>query len=113
AGLARELCRPVGEEKLHLADAAGVEQQLARRRVRGCVLRPDSDIELPKRDPAGLAAPARMDQLALERQQPPKGRDRLRRCTLLEPRLEACAPDLDLEHPRNLPRFCALLDPGA
>src|SRR5207302_6247984 len=107
--LARELRWPVWQEDLHLADPAGVEQQLPRPRIAGRVLRPDPYVELAERDPAGLAAPAGMDQFALEWKQPPERGDRLRRRALLEARLEARAADLDLEHPRNLPRLRALL----
>src|SRR5262249_54636321 len=101
AGLARELGRPVREQDLRLADAAGIEEQLARCGVRGCVLGADADGELAEGDPAGLTAPAGVDQLALERQEPPEGRDRPRRGAFLESRLEPRATDLDLEHPRN------------
>src|SRR5207247_6918207 len=94
AGLACELGRPVREQDLRLADAAGIEEQLPRPRVRGRVLRADPDVELAERDPAGLPAPAGVDQLALQRQQPPEGRDRSRRRALLEPGLESRAANV-------------------
>src|SRR2546423_15644509 len=103
ACLARELRRAVREENLHLADAARVEQQLAWPWIRGRVLRTDPDVERAERDPAGFAAPARVDQLALQREQSSERGDGLGRRTVLEPRLESRAAGLDLEHSRNLP----------
>src|SRR4029077_5839611 len=88
AGFAREMSRAVGEEDLGLADAAGVEEQFAGVRVAGRVLGPDPDVQLTERNPAGLAAPTCVEHLALERQQPPKSCNRLRRRALLEPCLE-------------------------
>ena len=73
----------VREEQLGLADAAGVEQQLARRRVAGRVLGPDPELELAQGDPVRLAAPAAVDDLGLERQQPPERRDGRRRGLVL------------------------------
>src|SRR2546423_3040868 len=67
AGLAREAGRAVGKEQLGLAHAAGIEQELARRGIARRVLRSDPHVELAERDPGGLAAPARLDELALER----------------------------------------------
>ena len=53
----------VREEQLRLADAARVEQQLARGRVARRVLRPDAELEVAERDPVRLAAPAAVDDL--------------------------------------------------
>src|SRR6185503_10523418 len=80
----------VREQELGLADAAGVPEDLAGRRMTGRVLRvaADADVEVAERDPGGLAAPADMDDLAVERQQRLEGCDRLRRALLLELRSE-------------------------
>src|SRR5690348_11502988 len=83
--LAREAGVAVREEQLGLADAAGVQQQLAGGRVAGRVLGPDAYVEVAHRDPRGLPAPARLDDLRVERQQLPECRDRLRCGVVLEP----------------------------
>src|SRR5436190_6805911 len=95
---AREARRAVGEQQLRLAQAARVQQQLTRRRVARRVLRPDPDVQVAPWDPARLAAPARVDDSALERQQLPERRHRLRRRFLLQPRDEPELTGDDLEH---------------
>ena len=49
---ARERAAAVGQEDLGLAVAAGVEEDLARRRVAGVVLEANADVEVAERDPA-------------------------------------------------------------
>src|SRR3954466_3069270 len=87
-GLARERGRAVREQDLGLADPARIEEQLAGRRVARRVLGAEADVEGAERDPARLAAPARVDDPALQRQQPPERVPRRRRELLLEPRDE-------------------------
>src|SRR6187431_656842 len=57
----------IGQQDLGLADAAGIEDDLARRRIAGVVLEADAEVEVAERKPDRLAAPADMDHLALER----------------------------------------------
>ena len=97
ARLARERGRPVREQDLRLAHAARIEEDLPPRRVGGRVLRPEPGAELAERDPARLAAPARVDEPALERQQPPERGNGLRRGLLLEARDETEVARDDLE----------------
>src|ERR1044072_310545 len=86
--LAREARRAVREENLDLRETPGVEEELARGRVRVRVLRIQFEVELEAHgDPGGLAAPARLDELALEREEPAQGSDRIRGRLLLEARL--------------------------
>ena len=66
--LAGEHRRAVGEQDLRLAVAAGVKQNLAGGRVTRRVLKADAELEVAERNPRRLTAPARLDQLALERQ---------------------------------------------
>src|SRR5690242_14375121 len=65
--LAREQGRAVGKKNLRFADPARVEEELARRRVARVVLVPKVEIEFAERDPCRLAAPPRLDDLALQR----------------------------------------------
>src|ERR1700682_5309263 len=51
----------IREEDLALADAAGVERQLARGRMRGVVLVVDARAQVAVRDPCRFAAPATVD----------------------------------------------------
>ena len=81
---------PYGQEDLGLAEAAGVEQDLAGRRVARVVLEADADVEVAERDPGRLAAPAHVDDLLLERQQLRERLARLGRALLLEAGAEAC-----------------------
>src|SRR6476659_8695137 len=103
ARLARERGRSVRKQDLRLADAARVEEDLPRRRVAGRVLRPEPDVELAERDPARLAAPARVDDPALERQQPQESGDGLGGGLLLEARREAELARNNLEHAASSP----------
>src|SRR5919109_5489566 len=89
---AREQAAAVRQQDLGLAEAAGVEQDLARRGVARVVLEPEAHVELAERDPRRLAAPAHVDDLLLERQQLREGRAGLRRALLLEPGLEGVGP---------------------
>src|SRR5947207_688725 len=73
AKLAGKHCRAIREQQLSLAEAAGVPQHLARRRVAGVILEANAQRELAQRYPAGLAAPARVDQLLTVGQQLAKG----------------------------------------
>src|SRR5205807_6559477 len=59
--LAREVRVTIREQDLGLADAARVEDDLARVRIAGRVFWPEPEIELAEGDPAGLAAPADVD----------------------------------------------------
>src|SRR4051812_34794076 len=95
---AREQAAAVREEDLGLAEAAGVEQDLAGRRVARVVLEPDPDVELPERDPGRLAAPAHVDDLLRERQELRERGARLRRALLLEARRERVGPGGDRQH---------------
>src|SRR5205814_9276161 len=101
ACLARERGRAVRKQELRRAEPAREEQKVPGRGVGGRVLRPEPNVELAERDPARLAAPARMDDPALEWQQPPERRDRLRRRLLLQPRHEAELSSDDLQHRRG------------
>src|SRR5262249_35357256 len=82
---AGEHAATVGEEDLGLAVAAGVEEDLAGRRMAGVVFEPDANVEVTEWDPGRLAAPPHMDDLLLERQQLGERLARLRRALLLEP----------------------------
>ena len=114
ARLARERDVAVREQELRLAHAARVEDQLARARVAGRVLRPDADVELAHRDPPALARPADVDDLRLERQHPAKRRNGLGSRFGHEARREPKVAGGDLEHRPNLsqrsraPQRCAI-----
>src|SRR5437667_315575 len=84
AGLAREGAVAVREEELRLAHAARVEEELAGRGVRGRVLGADADVELAEGNPRRLAAPARVDDATVEREEPAERGDGLGREVLLE-----------------------------
>src|SRR5215213_1398110 len=70
AHLAREQGAAVGEEDLRLAVAAGVEQDLAGRGVARVVLEAQPGAHVAERDPGRLPAPAYVDDLLAEREQP-------------------------------------------
>src|SRR4051794_3661920 len=89
---AREQAAPVRAQVRGPAEAAGVEQDLAGRRVARVVLEADAELELAERDPRGLAAPAHVDDLLLVRQQLRERGARLRRALLLEAGLERVGP---------------------
>src|SRR5690349_881936 len=84
AELAGEAARAIGEQQLGLAVAAGIPQQLAGGRVAGVVLVADAECEIAQRNPASLAAPARVDDLLAVGQQRAKRRAGLRRVLLLQ-----------------------------
>src|SRR5215218_5966308 len=63
----------VGEEDLGLRVAARVDQDLARGREAGVVLEADTHIEVPQGYPGRLPAPADVDDLVPERQEPLEG----------------------------------------
>src|SRR5207249_1975830 len=86
--LARKLSGAVREEDLHLADAAGVHEDLAGRGIGGVVLEVDAESILTHRDPRRLAAPPHVHELALDRKSFLDGGARLRRALLFEARLE-------------------------
>src|SRR4029078_8008568 len=60
AHLARKSHAPIGDQDLGLADPAGIEKHLARRRVARVVLVGQPEILLAKRNPNRLPAPAHM-----------------------------------------------------
>src|SRR5215510_9065982 len=88
AHLAREMHAAIGEQDLGLADAAGIKDDLARRRIARMVLVGDAEIEIAQRHPDTLAAPAHMDRLALERHRLAERGHRPRRQLLLEAGVE-------------------------
>src|SRR5690242_5899986 len=61
ADLAGERHRAVGQQNFGLADAARVDDDLARRRIAGVVLVSETEIEVAQRNPAAFAAPAHVD----------------------------------------------------
>src|SRR5579871_6846567 len=82
--LACEAARAVREDDLGLAIAAGIEQDVADRRMARVILEADRDavvleLELAERHPAALATPAHVDQLLPVRQQLQKRGHGLRR----------------------------------
>src|SRR5580765_273090 len=88
AHLAGEMHATIGQQGFGLADAAGIEDDLAGCGLAGVVLDRDAEVEVAKRHPDPLAAPADMDRLALERHGLAKCRDRLRRERFLKTGLE-------------------------
>src|SRR3954453_10733177 len=65
--LGREVHSAIGQQDFGLADAAGIKNDLAGRGIAGVVFVGDAEVEIAKRHPDPLAAPANMDHLALER----------------------------------------------
>src|SRR5262249_2085936 len=110
-GLTGEARVAVGEEQLGLADAARVEHELPGGWVARGVLRPDADVEVAHRDPRGLTAPARLDDLRVEREQAAERRHRLRPRLLLEPRREAEVARPDFEQHHGIFAPCAIQRP--
>ncbi len=99
ARLAREVRVAVRNEHLGLADAAGIEDDLSRMRIRRGVLGAQSEIEAAERHPHRLAAPAHVQQLLTERQELAKrlaGARRRRFEVRLEP--EPARRDHDISH---------------
>src|SRR5690349_8860157 len=95
ADLAREADGAISQQDLRLADAAGVEQDLARGREARRVFMAEAEIEPAERNPAGFAAPPDMDQPLAVRQQPLETGAGQRRRFPLEPRREGVRPRLD------------------
>ena len=58
----------VGKENLSLADAAGIKDDLPGSRITGVIFVADLEIIVAERDPDPLAAPADMNDMALEGQ---------------------------------------------
>src|SRR4051812_23279411 len=87
---AREQRAAVGEQDLRFAEPAGVPEDLAGCRVARRVLglAADADVHVAERNPGGFSAPARVDDLAVERQQRLEGGNRLGRAFALELGLE-------------------------
>jgi hypothetical protein len=98
---AGEARRAVGKEDLRLAHPSRVEEELARRRIRVVVLVPDGYVEVAEGNPGGLAAPARLQELAVERKQAEKGLAGARRGSALEAGAKAERTDCDHEHGRD------------
>src|SRR4029078_3506889 len=98
--LAGEVHAAIGQQDLGLADAAGIEDDLARRRIAGVVFVCNPQIEIAERHPDPLAAPADMDRLAFERHRLAKRCHRPRRQLLLEtgPEGEVAGMDYQLAH---------------
>src|SRR5260370_9880 len=97
APLAGEVHAAIGQQNLGFADAAGVKNDLAGRRIAGVVLVRDAEIEIAERHPDPLAAPAHMDRLALERHRLTKSRARLGRQLFLETGMECEVAGVDNE----------------
>ena len=95
AHLAREMHAAIGEQDFGLADATGIEDDLARCRIAGVVLVGDAEIEIAERHPDPLAAPADMDRLALERHRLAKRGNGLGRQLLFETGLEREVAGMD------------------
>ena len=68
AHLAGEVDAAIGDQDFGFADAAGIEDDLARRGITGLVFVTDPKIEIAKRQPDGFAAPAHVHRFADERQ---------------------------------------------
>src|SRR5262245_6749072 len=97
ADLAGEASAAVGKKDLGFAEAAGVEEDLAGGGMAGVVLIAHVQVELAEGDPAGLAAPARMDDLLLIRQQCGEGGAGRGRVVLLHARGVGVGADGDGE----------------
>src|SRR5439155_18887745 len=93
--LAGETYRAIGEQNLGLADPAGMQDDLARRRITRSVFISEAEVERAERDPARLAAPAHMDQALAIRQQALEAGAGLRRCGTFKARAEDEWPRLD------------------
>src|SRR5271156_5216234 len=84
ADLRGEAHAAIGEQNLGLADAAGIENDLARRGIAGVVLVAHLEVIVAERNPNALAAPSNVDHLALERHSREEGFASLRRQRRLE-----------------------------
>src|SRR6185437_9637018 len=99
-GLRGEAHIAVGQQQLRLADAARVEDDLARRRIAGVVLKRDPEIQVAERHPHALAAPANVNDLADKRHMLDEGRHRFWRGLVLEITAKRIRPgnDFDFVH---------------
>src|SRR5205807_9077098 len=88
AHLAGEMDAAIGQQNLGLADAAGIEDDLAGRGIARMVLVTDAEVEIAERHPDPLAAPAHVDHLTLERHRLAKRSAGLRRKLVLKAGLE-------------------------
>ena len=95
--------RPYGKRISVSLTPPGVEQNLARSRVAGGILRPDLRVELPERNPRRLAAPTGLEQFRLEGKELAYRGHCPRRDFLFEAGPEAKVADDDVEHALNLP----------
>ena len=68
-GLAGKLRAAVGNQKLCLAHAARVQQNLAGQWIGGGILRWNANLQISQRHPRGFPAPPHVQQILLERQQ--------------------------------------------
>src|SRR5512143_3320623 len=111
ADLAREMHAAIGQQDLRLADAAGIEDDLAGRGIARVVLVADAEIEVAERHPNALAAPAYMDDVALERKGLAERCDGLWRRLFLEPGVEGeiAGADHEFAHVISLRRRGAAL----
>src|SRR6516165_9949996 len=95
ADLAGEMNAAIGQENLGLADAAGIENDLAGCGVAGVVFKTHAEIEIAERHPYALAAPTHMDRLALERHRPAESGAGLGRQFLFEAGLKREVSGMD------------------
>jgi hypothetical protein len=100
--LAGEVHAAIGQQNLGFANAAGLKNDLAWRRIAGVVFETDAEIEIAERHPNPLAAPPHMDSLALERHRLSKGCAGLWRQLFFETGLEreVAGMDEELAHSR-------------
>jgi len=97
ADLAGEPHRAISDEELGFAQAAGIEDHLAGRRVARLVLVIEAEVEVAERNPARLAAPPHMDDALFVGQQRFELGAGLRRGLFLQPRHERERGGLDTD----------------
>src|SRR5204862_5608027 len=97
ADFAREHRGAVRKENLHLREAAGVDKDLAWRRMARVIFEVDAEPAFPHRYPCGFAAPPAVDELAPQGQQLADRGAGPRRVCLLQPRLEGEGSGCDAE----------------
>src|SRR5579872_6347920 len=102
--IARELTYPAGEmhsaigqQDLRFADAARIKNNLAGRGIARVIFITHAEIQIPKRHPDRLPAPAHMDNLALEWHRAAKSSDCLGLQLLFETSLEGEVAGVDNE----------------
>ena len=88
AHLTREPAASIDEQDLGLAEAPGIEQNVAPRRMARRVLESESGVEVPEGNPDRFPAPARVNDLVLERKESAKRLAGRRRHLQLELRCE-------------------------